>query len=145
MNLGTSFGSSFGSSTYLQYLDPRLLMRSMHELELQLHSIGQLALEVECRCQGLREFVSLYGGNRSKMMNADARFYYFSDSPTLYRVSRFRVQNELLESGRNVGPEDLFDHQQIYLPNIGAVEYIFSIWKLDLHQLVPPNRCDIPI
>lgn len=120
-------------------------MRSIREIEQQLHTIGQLALEVECRCDGLREFVSVYGGNKSRMMNVDQRFYYFADSPTLFRISRFRIDIGLLESGRNVGPADLFDHQQIYLPNISAIEYILSIWKVDIQKLVAPNDCDIPI
>lgn len=128
-----------------EFLKQAALIYPSKHIESELMRLGQLALEVECDCEGLREFVSVYAGSRTRLMNAEQRFYYYRKSPCLFRVVRFRVDKELLSADKNVGPDDLFDLQEIYLPDIESVEYVLRLWNVDIRNLAPPAECDIPV
>ncbi|MDF1743701.1 MAG: hypothetical protein P1V19_08395, partial [Gimesia sp.] len=79
------------------------------------------------------------------LLNFKNRFPYFQDLEKLYRVIRFRVQSQLIDLDANVGPDDLFDLQSIYLSNEDAVCFILGIWQVPPDQLQPPRYVDIPV
>jgi hypothetical protein len=110
-----------------------------------LYKIGQVAAEVPCHFEGFREYVSVFVSQKSAIMGADRRFAYFKESDTLFRACRFRVRSELIEADADVGPEDLLDLQEIYLPSEDAVQFVVSMWLPDLAELGRPADCSIPM
>ncbi len=117
---------------------------NQHQLDMLAASL-QLAAETECKIDGYREFVSIYSLPRSAVMNADARFPYFSNAIYHYRLIRFRVSSSVIENGENAGPEDLADHQEIILPNLDAVVYILDLWQVPCQSLRSPRDVEIPV
>jgi hypothetical protein len=110
-----------------------------------LTEIGQVAAELHCPIEGYREFVSIYATARTKVMNCEGRFPNLDGAETIYRAIRFRVNSALIDNDSDVGPNDLVGLQEIFLPSEEGVEFVLSIWKVNMEQLLSPREVDIPV
>jgi hypothetical protein len=110
-----------------------------------LDDIGEVAVEVACGIEDYREFVGVYAVRTEKVINFENRFPNLRDRDLVFRVIRFRVRAMLIEQDINVGPDDLIELQQIYLPSQSDVEFVLEIWQVASDSLQSPRFVEIPV
>ena len=110
-----------------------------------LADVGQAATEVECATEGCREFVSVYAAKSDQIIGFATRFPYLSGNEIVFRVIRFRVESRFIDNDLSVGPNDLLNKQEIYLPDESAVEFILGVWKILPSDMKSPRMVEIPV
>lgn len=110
-----------------------------------LDNVGQVAAEVDCSIEGYREFISIYVTSRDRIMNCAGKFTYLDGAATIFRAIRFRVNSKLIDDDLNADPGDLIGLQEIFLPSEQDVEFVLSLWEIDMRQLLPPKDVEIPV
>jgi hypothetical protein len=121
------------------------MMSFPENIDHYLEQVGQVACEVESAVEEQLEFVAISCVRYKDGENFWRRFPYLGDARVLYRVYRFRVAKELVDSDRSVGPDDLVDLQQIYTSSKLVVAEILHDWKVEMDQLCLPVESRFPL
>ncbi len=110
-----------------------------------LRSISQVAAEVTGSDDDVRAFVTVFRFRPEHVLGAADRCAYLGRREYLYRARRFEVSREILDGGYDVHEENLWDSQNIVLPDEVALEFVLRLWAGELEMLVEPQLTDVPI
>ncbi|QDU82480.1 hypothetical protein Pla110_42380 [Polystyrenella longa] len=106
---------------------------------------GSTATEIHCNYPDEREFVSLIMYNPGNDPFYFLRFPFLLPDENNYRLRRYRVLKQNIDSNKEIIIYDLIEVQTLNLPTFEAVSFILNQWGVPINSFGDPRKCDAPL